>query len=289
MLKWPAIVVFLATSPITLATGERLYLADMHQSEWVTTESRLECILLHTIPRYGVANFRKLAGEEISFSLSAFSASNRAQNVTIDSDQPEWRYKPIRRTLGNVNDNGTHVPFQLSAGPAKRLLYELESGMRPMFSYKDAADATELLKIGLSSVNFRDAHQQFNHCVAKLLPYGFDDISFTKVNFEFNGDVLSADDKERIDKVVEYVKTDRKVRRIVVGGHADWIGTELYNSDLSKFRTLRVVDYLTRRGVPEGLIQHASYGESIPLRSNESESGRAANRRVTLEVIRDYE
>ena len=266
---------------------ERQYIADMHESHWTIRENRLLCELTHIIPRYGIARFRQPAGQEISFSLSTFNASNRQQEIVIDSTTPEWRFLAQQRNVGSTNDNGTNVPFRLNRVPALRLLYELEDGMRPTFAYKDAADSTQGMVVGLSSVNFRPAHQQFNYCVARLLPFGFEDVNFTRVNFEFNSDTLTDDTKSKLDKIVKYVKTDSTVKRIVVGGHTDWTGTTLYNSDLSKFRTFRVLDYLTTNGVSESVIQYASYGEEKPLQSNETETGRKINRRVTLEIVRD--
>ncbi len=266
---------------------DRQYLADMHESQWTIRENRLFCELTHIIPRYGIARFRQPAGHEVSFSLSTFNASNRQQEIVIDSSVPEWRLFNEHRNVGSTSDNGTNVPFRLNRVPALRLLYELEDGMRPTFAYKDAADATQSMVIGLSSVNFRPAHQQFNHCIARLLPFGFEDVSFTRVNFEFNSDVLTEDTKSKLDKIVKYVKTDSTVKRVVVGGHTDWTGTTLYNSDLSKFRTLRVLDYLTTNGVSESVIQYDSFGEEKPLQSNETERGRTMNRRVTLEIVRE--
>lgn len=72
-------------------------------------------------------------------------------------------------------------------------------------------------------------------------------------------------------------------------GHSDGAGSDLYNADLAAFRTYRVLDYLTTNGVPESIIQHASYGEKKPLKSNKTSSGRSINRRVTLEIVRDVE
>lgn len=266
---------------------ERQYLADLAESQWTLRENKLICELTHIIPRFGIARFRRPAGEEIRFSLSTFSASNLQQSVVVNSVNPEWRFLNGQRNLGNTNDNGTNVPFILYRSESLRLLYELEDGMRPTFSYKDAADATESMHVGLSSVNFRPAHREFNHCIAKLLPFGFEDVNFTRVNFKINGDELSDETKSKLDKIVKYVKLDRTVKRIVIGGHADWTGTNLYNSDLSKFRTYRVLDYLTTNGIPDSIIQYANYGEERPLQSNETQRGRSINRRVSVEIIRD--
>ena len=286
-MKWLYTLIAISTLVSSADANQRTYVADMHESQWTSRSEKLFCELTHIIPRYGVARFKQPAGEEIRFEMSTFNASNQQQNVNIDSTNPEWRFLSGERNLGNTNDNGGNVPFGLNRGAALRLLYELENGMRPIFTYKDAADATEVMNIGLSSVNFREAHRAFNHCVAELLPFGFDDVNFTKVNFEFNSDQLNSEMRENIDRVIKFVKHDSTARRIIIGGHTDWVGTELYNDDLSRFRTYRVLDYLTNNGIPESMIEYAAYGEIAPIATNETDRGRAANRRVTLQIIRD--
>lgn len=289
-MKWLLLTLGLLLVPTTRAI-DRHYLADMHESRWTVRTEKLLCEITHIIPQYGIARFRKAAGEEAHFTLSAFKASNRQQAIAIDSVNPEWYFSnPLPATeknLGSAKDNGSNVPLVLNRIQTLRLLYELENGRRPTFSYKDAADATEILLVSLSPVNFRAAHKHFNYCIAELLPFGFDDVSFVNINFESNSDTLSEATKSRLDKVIKYIRIDSTVKRLVLGGHTDSIGSKRYNTDLSEFRTYRVLDYLTSKGVPESMIEHTSYGAEKPLKSNTTDRGRAINRRVTLEVVRD--
>lgn len=65
-----------------------------------------------------------------------------------------------------------------------------------------------------------------------------------------------------------------------IAGHTDNIGSEADNNILSENRAKSVCQYLIFKGVPEERIIYTGYGESQPVESNETDWGRAANRRV---------
>lgn len=70
--------------------------------------------------------------------------------------------------------------------------------------------------------------------------------------------------------------------RVEVGGHTDSQGDSAFNMDLSQKRADAVVEALEKRGIPADAITAAGYGDTKPVAGNDTEEGRAANRRVTL-------
>ena len=72
---------------------------------------------------------------------------------------------------------------------------------------------------------------------------------------------------------------------IDVLGHTDSTGSDAYNQSLSERRAQSVSDYLSARGVARARIGLRGYGESQPIASNETESGRSENRRVEIKVV----
>jgi len=73
--------------------------------------------------------------------------------------------------------------------------------------------------------------------------------------------------------------------RIAVEGHTDNVGTDLYNEKLSVRRAEAVFRYLVNHGIAPERMEVIGYGESRPVTENDSESGRAQNRRVELRVL----
>ena len=70
--------------------------------------------------------------------------------------------------------------------------------------------------------------------------------------------------------------------RLMIVGHTDNTGSEATNNPLSVERAQSVRDYLTSRGVAAGRVDTAGRGEREPVADNNSESGRAKNRRVEI-------
>ena len=68
-------------------------------------------------------------------------------------------------------------------------------------------------------------------------------------------------------------------------GHTDSTGSDSSNQTLSVNRAQAVADYLKSRGVAAARLGVRGYGESAPIASNDTEDGRAQNRRVEIKVV----
>lgn len=78
----------------------------------------------------------------------------------------------------------------------------------------------------------------------------------------------------------EYPKT-----RVRVAGHTDSVGAERYNLELSQQRAEAVSSYFIAQGVAAQRFEVIGFGESMPISSNDSEQGRANNRRVEIVIV----
>jgi len=87
-----------------------------------------------------------------------------------------------------------------------------------------------------------------------------------------------------LEKLVEFLKSNANVV-IEIGGHTDNVGTESFNLKLSEKRAGAVFNYLITHGIDEKRLQYRGYGFSIPLAGNESEKGRAMNRRTEVKIL----
>jgi outer membrane protein OmpA-like peptidoglycan-associated protein len=101
------------------------------------------------------------------------------------------------------------------------------------------------------------------------------------VNFAFNSAELEAAAVPVLDQAAEILKANPGVF-VSVEGYTDSIGSEEYNQALSVRRAESVYRYLVNRGVDPERCQVKGFGESNPVASNDTETGRAQNRRVEL-------
>ena len=109
----------------------------------------------------------------------------------------------------------------------------------------------------------------------------------TQVRFRFNSDILITEGKINLDTFGEaLVDNKMKTMRFDISGHTDSIGSKEYNLTLSRRRAQAAANYLLNNFDihPNRLIVKA-YGESRPLKPNDSPKNRAKNRRVQFEEI----
>lgn len=109
--------------------------------------------------------------------------------------------------------------------------------------------------------------------------------------FDFDQSALHADGKKKLDdEVVGKMKEYSQVDVILVTGHADRIGSDAYNQELSQRRADAVKDYLVGQGVASDRIETAAKGESEPVVSCDKVKGKKLieclqpNRRVVVDV-----
>ena len=102
-----------------------------------------------------------------------------------------------------------------------------------------------------------------------------------KILFGFNQSSLNASASSNLDKLALILK-DYPDTDIEVQGHTDSKGTDEYNMTLSEKRAGSVASYLRGKGISSSRIRTKGYGESAPVASNETDAGRAQNRRVNF-------
>lgn len=105
------------------------------------------------------------------------------------------------------------------------------------------------------------------------------------VNFEYNAATLTADARAILDGIAAGLRGQPSME-VRIEGHTDARGKEAYNLKLSKARAQSVREYLIQRGVEGARLGADGYGERKPVASNDTESGRAQNRRVEFKVIK---
>lgn len=107
----------------------------------------------------------------------------------------------------------------------------------------------------------------------------------TLIYFPFNStDKLDDGDVEAyLDSVAERVKKSGETVKLT--GHTDDIGSAESNETLGRRRALIIRDYLVAKGVARAKISVLSKGELEPVATNDTEAGRAQNRRTELQII----
>lgn len=105
------------------------------------------------------------------------------------------------------------------------------------------------------------------------------------VNFDTGKSVIKSQYSGILDQVVGVLKNNPSVN-VEVGGHTDSVGNDASNLRLSESRAAAVKAYLVKSGIAASRLSSKGFGEATPVDSNDTDAGRANNRRVELQTSR---
>ncbi len=108
-------------------------------------------------------------------------------------------------------------------------------------------------------------------------------IEISDVFFEFDKSSLTAEAQRNMTEISAILRST-PTRYLAVEGHADAIGSDQYNVNLSTARAETVRNALVSGGIPSDHISIQGFGERKPAATNETDEGRARNRRVEIVV-----
>lgn len=103
------------------------------------------------------------------------------------------------------------------------------------------------------------------------------------VNFDFDSSNLTTTAKSNLNKLAE-VLTNNPDTNINIFGYTDSKGSDEYNLGLSQRRAAAVKTYLVSQGVASSRLTTQGMGEADPIATNDTDAGRAQNRRVEFAI-----
>lgn len=109
-------------------------------------------------------------------------------------------------------------------------------------------------------------------------------VILNNIFFAYDRFDLRSESFAELDEVWRFLKQNPTVR-IEISGHTDNTGTDAGNRTLSANRARAVADHLIGKGIEAARIVSVGLGSSRPIAGNDSEEGRAANRRIEFRVL----
>ena len=110
-------------------------------------------------------------------------------------------------------------------------------------------------------------------------------ITLKNIFFKTDSYALLDESSVELDRLVSLLKANPGIK-IEISGHTDNTGNAEHNKELSLKRAQSVFNYLVTQGkIPSSRLKSAGYGDSQPVATNDTEEGRAQNRRTEIKVI----
>ncbi|MFA7500370.1 MAG: OmpA family protein [Sulfurimonas sp.] len=106
------------------------------------------------------------------------------------------------------------------------------------------------------------------------------------INFKFDSSEIKEESKPRVNEFSEFLKCTPVYKANIIG-HTDAVGSDAYNLKLSDRRANAVKDMIVKYGVPADKVSTTAKGETEPIATNKTSEGRAQNRRIEAELIKN--
>ncbi|GAB5538422.1 MAG: hypothetical protein Salg2KO_05250 [Salibacteraceae bacterium] len=218
--------------------------------------------------------------------LKEVSTSN-TETVNIEKDG-SFQFDKMNRA------DDYELSFSENMDPSKMKLYNVyedrkqpmdlsEEGfvaVKPVMLYPDIElDVSRFAQAGHKKRSFHQSPKAMEAGPSFTPPSATGNVVLT-LNFAFNEIIPDGSSTIRLDNTILRDKS----RTLELHGYTDNIGTKSINQRVSEQRADQVKRYLVRNGYPTGKLTTVGHGDNHPLSPNDSEAGRAANRRVEIRL-----
>lgn len=211
----------------------------------------------------------------------------------------EFLLKPIAKKLlltGNVYDKKTdqlvNAKLDISMRRDKKISIKVEAANG---HYEKEIPKLGLYSVTASAPGYLNATDSIEADDDQRSPFERDlflipievgvTVRLKNIYFDFDKTTLKKESFTELNKVVEFLKQNPSVE-IEISGHTDNKGSDDYNLNLSQGRSQSVVDYIVSQGIDSFRLTAHGYGETKPIETNDTDAGRANNRRVEFTVLK---
>ena len=102
--------------------------------------------------------------------------------------------------------------------------------------------------------------------------------------FDIDKSDIKDESKQELEKLIDFLSENNSIR-IEISGHTDNVGDSKHNMVLSENRAKSVCDFLTNNGIEKSRLTYKGFGDTQPIKQNNTDENRAKNRRTEFKII----
>jgi len=110
-------------------------------------------------------------------------------------------------------------------------------------------------------------------------------VKLNNIYFDFDKFDLKSESYNELERVYKFLNDNPDVH-VEISAHTDAVGSNEYNLELSQRRAESVVNYLILKSINGERLIAKGYGETVPVADNNTDEGKAANRRVEMKIVK---
>ncbi len=239
------------------------------------------------------------AGTRAYFSSDGLADQDRRKDIYSFELPQELRPNPVSYVKGRVFDRKTNLPLsaridltRLMDGETEVTTQSTEWSGQYLVCLPTGNDYA--LNVRKKGYMFHSENFALKDSNSITDPYIIDvylspliageKVVLRNVFYATNSAILQSESMVELEMLIE-VLTENPSLRLEIGGHTDNVGTAAYNLKLSQDRAKSVYDFLIFKGINEKRLTYKGYGLTEPVESNDTETGRARNRRTEVKIL----
>ncbi len=188
--------------------------------------------------------------------------------------------KPLPSSVELVDNNHRHALMKVQTDELGEYFITLPTGKNYTFTVNRKG---YLFYSELYALQNKEADSVYRKDIY-LQPVALNVVStFRNIQFATNSFELPQDAFIELDRLLQLL-TENPGLKIEVSGHTDTIGKAEDNQVLATNRAKAIADYLISKGITKDRISYKGYGATQPIADNQTEAGRAQNRRTTFTI-----
>ncbi|PJC86439.1 OmpA family protein [Vibrio sp. HA2012] len=253
----------------------------MDISQWEYKGDHFRCLLNQKVKKIGKIEIIAEPDHQIRLEITSFILPQPIENAQIyllSEPYLDISHKKLVSQSASINKH--RITFHQSVSG---LISAMSQGAWLQLT---SVSGGHPFSIQFPTVNSSKSMARFNQCRAELPELSYKQARDMELNYQLGQRSVTPEQRVMLLHLAEYVQLDKKVSAILIDGHTDNVGSPIGNLQISRVRADDVASILHEAGVHSELIEVRSHGARYPVASNDSEQGKAKNRRVTIRVIR---
>ncbi|GAH84798.1 unnamed protein product, partial [marine sediment metagenome] len=212
--------------------------------------------------------------------------------------------RPLEVTYmkGTVYEEGTKKPlmakFELISLASKEVIMQAFSDQSGEFLVNIPTNMDYALNVSKEGYLFYSDHfslkgvREITDPFLKDIPLKFlkpgETVILRNIFYETDLFALKSESEAELNKIIEFLNANTGIR-IEISGHTDNVGNIEYNQKLSENRAKTVYQHLEQNKIGKERLAYKGYGMLNPVTTNDTEEGRAMNRRTELKILEKNE
>ncbi len=281
-LLFPVIFIF-----FSLNSFAKELFVPMDLVQWKYKGDKFSCSLNQSIHHFGSINFVAKPRLPLGVQINSYHVKTPYERAILSQVTSPWEsdYPPVVIEEIGLAKKAGKVSFY---DDIENLLEAMAQGQWLGFRLT-SSQLNESLDVTVPSVNITQAMADFNQCRAQLPAMAYRDARDVVLQFNLGQRIVSSSQKQTLVDLASYLKHDKNIKRVLIDGHTDNVGSSAANLQISKVRADYVASILRENGVRSSLMEIRSHGSRYPVANNNTQQGKAKNRRVTIRAIRKEE